>query len=278
MPWRVTFEIVGRGQEQKETQVFEQDEIVVGRTPRTADLVFPRDNVSRRHCKFVVHEDGAVRIIDLQSSNGTWVNGMKAVDQIFELGDELMAGDRLVRLAKAPERVDVEPLAIHELVAHPQSKGRAVERVHVVVSAVAGDLVVRYVVEGDMERLAVPRSRLDPERLWEHTCLEMFVGGPSATDYAEWNFSPSGQSARFTFSDYRKRTGHDVAEARVRVEQGSDALVLTARDAFVDHTPAQIGLTAITRDEDGAQSFWALAHPTERPDFHHRGGFAWELR
>ena len=32
-----------------------------------------------------------------------------------------------------------------------------------------------------------------------------------------------------------------------------------------------IGLSAILEEEDGTKSYWALAHPPDKPDFHHAG-------
>lgn len=272
MVWRVTFDVRWRGQDEGETMVFEQDEIFVGRTPSLADMIFVRDNLSGQHCKFEVRDDGTVWIIDLGSTNGTWVNGAQAREQVFGLVDELFAGDRMVRLAKPAEWVEPEPAAEYELLAHPRSEGVAIERVRVLVSRLGGDLELQYVLEGAIERLEVPHGHLEPDRLWEHTCAELFVGGTEGTAYVEWNFSPTLQSARFAFSDYRERSGHERGEVRVRMKKDANTLALTARGAFVQE-PTRIGLSAITRDADGAQSFWALAHPSERPDFHHRDGF-----
>jgi hypothetical protein len=39
----------------------------------------------------------------------------------------------------------------------------------------------------------------------------------------------------------------------------------------------QIGLTAVIETATGEKSYWALHHPAEKPDFHHRGGFALSL-
>lgn len=272
MVWRVTFDVRGRGRDEGETMVFEQDEIVVGRTPSTADMAFGRDNLSRWHCKFEVRDDGTVWILDLGSSNGTWVNGMQAREQAFGLEDELFAGDRVVRLAKPAEWVEPTPAETYQLVAHPRSDGTAIDKVRVTVSRLGGDLVLKYVFEGAIERLEIPSGRLDPERLWEHTCAELFVGETASRAYVEWNFSPTLQSARFAFSDYRERVEHEPGDARVRIEKDANGLVLIARGAFTPE-PTKIGLTAITRDIDGAQSFWALKHPSERPDFHHPDGF-----
>ena len=37
--------------------------------------------------------------------------------------------------------------------------------------------------------------------------------------------------------------------------------------------PWNIGLSAILEEDDGTISYWALAHGSGRPDFHHPDGF-----
>ena len=41
----------------------------------------------------------------------------------------------------------------------------------------------------------------------------------------------------------------------------------------VQMTLAAFGLTAVIETLDGAISYWALAHPAEKPDFHHPDSF-----
>ena len=70
----------------------------------------------------------------------------------------------------------------------------------------AGKLAVRFVVEADMSRIVLPRSR-QPARadeLWRHTCFEVFVGLPESEAYCELNFSPSGEWAIYGFVGYRR--------------------------------------------------------------------------
>ena len=38
--------------------------------------------------------------------------------------------------------------------------------------------------------------------------------------------------------------------------------------------PCRLALSAVIEATDGAKSYWALAHPPGRPDFHHRSSFA----
>jgi hypothetical protein len=48
------------------------------------------------------------------------------------------------------------------------------------------------------------------------------------------------------------------------------------RDLPAD-APWRLGLSAVIEDRSGQKSYWALAHPPGRPDFHHEDCFALEL-
>jgi len=39
----------------------------------------------------------------------------------------------------------------------------------------------------------------------------------------------------------------------------------------------RLGLSALIEDQSGGMSYWALAHPPGKPDFHHADGFALEF-
>jgi hypothetical protein len=41
--------------------------------------------------------------------------------------------------------------------------------------------------------------------------------------------------------------------------------------------PWHLGLSAIVEDTNGGKSYWALAHPPGKPDFHHADCFTLEL-
>ena len=43
------------------------------------------------------------------------------------------------------------------------------------------------------------------------------------------------------------------------------------------HAPWRLGLSAVIEETDGNTSYWALAHPPGKPDFHHAAGFAYDL-
>jgi hypothetical protein len=163
-----------------------------------------------------------------------------------------------------------------ELRAHPQSRCDDVE-VIADVDVEAGVIVVRYAIVGDHVRIPAAGTTLDPERLWAHTCCELFVAPALGESYVEWNFSPSGQIARFEFSGYRTRipAGPPVMASSVVTVEGG-ALRLDARVPLPSDA-ARMSITAVVEDTSGSLSYWAVRHPCERPDFHHPEGFALEL-
>lgn len=177
-------------------------------------------------------------------------------------------------------------LASCELVAHPRTTCAVVDAVNVDFGASAELLVVRYSIVGDLDRLRIPAwgDTLDPERLWEHTCCELFVATEGADDYVEWNFSPTGQITRFAFVGYRERTesspsprGATASSSRLGRALELEAAVPWPRRGIARGAASRISPTIVIEDTNGVHSYWALHHPSERPDFHHRGGFALAL-
>jgi hypothetical protein len=133
--------------------------------------------------------------------------------------------------------------------------------------------VVRWRIVGEVR---VPEARLDPERLWEHTCCELFVALGQGEAYEEWNVSPTGQVTRFAFSSYRARVLFDTPAIDVRVNASPRELVVEAGLPQLG-TGALLSPTAVIEDAAGGLSYWAVHHPCARPDFHHRDGFVVRL-
>jgi pSer/pThr/pTyr-binding forkhead associated (FHA) protein len=104
MTWKLAFDVRERGEATPDRRVFHSEQVIVGRTS-VADLALQDGNVSRRHCMFYMDGSGQLRLKDLGSTNGMWVNGARAADIAFHVGDELFAGNWIIRLAEAPRRV-----------------------------------------------------------------------------------------------------------------------------------------------------------------------------
>jgi hypothetical protein len=172
-------------------------------------------------------------------------------------------------------------LAKRKLVSHPDCAGTGYA-VSAKVSLIGSDVLkIEYVVIGSTDALIWPEMAM-PERvdeLWKTTCFEAFIA--LGNSYVEYNFSPSRRWASYVFEDYR--------------EGMQDALELPAPDIFIEPANSErfamtvildlsmlvdrqsLGLSAVLEHKTGERSYWALAHPPGKPDFHHRDCFALQL-
>jgi hypothetical protein len=144
--------------------------------------------------------------------------------------------------------------------------------------------VVSFTLEGDLGRLrvAAPRAPRRADRLWEHTCCEIFIGRKDLPAYHEFNLAPSGEWAAYAFAGYRSGIplAHGELDPRIDVRRAAGRLEMQARirlDRLGYGGSLSIGLSAVVEDEHGALSYWALRHPPGKPDFHDREAFALEL-
>ena len=171
------------------------------------------------------------------------------------------------------------------LIRHPDTRSDAVRGVRARVTRTAdGTLAVHYSLEGDLDRLCVPRPRTPrvAERLWQHTCCEIFVASKGSPGYHEFNFGPSGEWAAYAFARYR--SGELLADAElnpgIAVRSTSEAFELDARVRLSRLSPTYLGaslslaVSAVVEDDSGKLSYWALGHPPGKPDFHHPDSFA----
>ena len=162
---------------------------------------------------------------------------------------------------------------------HPDSSSAAIQAIDVDLTRQPEGFVVRYALVGAQVDVKYPPPKA-PQRaddLWRTTCFEAFL----ATDdggYYELNFSPSTEWAVYRFDGYRAgmRPSDDVGAPRIDVRADGAGYELVA--SFGTRPNAtRLGLSAIVEEADGTKSYWALAHPAPRPDFHHAASFALDL-
>jgi len=174
------------------------------------------------------------------------------------------------------------------LTCHPTTPCEAVRRIDAQVLRTArATLELRYVLEGDIARLLIPtESAPGPaDKLWQHTCFEAFVGAMESAGYYEFNFSPSTEWAIYRFSAYREGMTAIAAARPPRISVHDDArrlsvhavIDLESLPALRDGPALQLALCAVIEDREHHLSYWALAHPPGKPDFHHAAGFALAL-
>ena len=76
---------------------FDAEEITVGRVDEN-DICLPKGNISKKHTKIVV-KDGKIIVLDLKSTNGTFVNGKKlAGPQVIQPSDTVYIGDFILNV------------------------------------------------------------------------------------------------------------------------------------------------------------------------------------
>jgi len=143
-------------------------------------------------------------------------------------------------------------------------------------------LALIYRLQGDLHtlRFPTPKTPAAPDRLWTHSCFEVFWAKPDAPDaYCEYNFSPSGQWAAYAFSAYRVRA-HDtepLAPAPQIWQRTPEMLACSVRLPLPQSDALHLGLAAVLERTDGRLCYFALRHPPGAPDFHHPLNFALEL-
>lgn len=64
------------------------------------DMQLPDSSVSRNHCK-LVKTDGGYKVIDLGSTNGTYVNGKRSGEKKLEIGDNITVGRTIIKFLEA---------------------------------------------------------------------------------------------------------------------------------------------------------------------------------
>ena len=73
------------------------EEVVIGRSP-TTDITLLDEGISREHALVLFDEDGPTYLIeDLQSTNGTKLNGKRVRSAELAEGDEIQIGQTLFR-------------------------------------------------------------------------------------------------------------------------------------------------------------------------------------
>lgn len=138
-------------------------------------------------------------------------------------------------------------------------------------------LWVRFVAEGAVRdvKWPAPAEPVRTDELWMHSCFEVFIA--TTGGYREFNLSPSSRWASYRFDGYREGMADAVEVAEIDpLDLAEDMLAL---EAYLD-LPSPVGklaLSAVIEAVDGSKTWWALAHPSDKPDFHHPDSFVLDL-
>ncbi|MFL9841300.1 DOMON-like domain-containing protein [Sphingomonas sp. ST-64] len=168
-----------------------------------------------------------------------------------------------------------------QLICHPDTPATAVERVsvHLSTTPIPGELWCEFHVASNSLLLPPAASPERTDGLWKTTCFELFARPAGGDAYFEFNFSPSFRWAAYSFDGYRSGMQDFPAEdPDIWVTPGPPHFFL-AVEAMprLPSVSTAIALSAVIEETDGTKSYWALAHPSDKPDFHHPDGFVLEL-
>ena len=168
----------------------------------------------------------------------------------------------------------------YPLTAHPAHPPLEIAQIEArIIGRDASWLRVRWRVEGS-QKLVVPpfagKGRAD--ELWQTTCFELFLKPGDGASYVEINLSPSERWNAYDFEAYRwgmtERPFPREPECTLRL--GSSFAIFDAAipAAGLPDAECAMGLCAVIEEQGGVKSYWALAHPDAKPDFHAPACFA----
>ena len=184
-------------------------------------------------------------------------------------------GARVFRKPVRPELVEGLSFSLHP---HQDTPAVAVDDLTVKMRFSDGLLWLNYEVRpAGYMHIPAPQDRARAQGLWQTTCFELFVASGTAAGYSEFNFSPSSRWAAYRFSAYREgmknRTMTRIPEISVVHTPECFSLSVALAPDIVAHA-ASLALAAVIEEVGGTKSYWALAHPPGKPDFHHPTCFA----
>jgi hypothetical protein len=150
----------------------------------------------------------------------------------------------------------------------------------------SGTLEVRFHLTGPLSEIKIPGMSDSParkDRLWDETCLEIFLAPHHSDQYWEFNLSPAGHWNVYSFRAYRDGMMKVPAftSLPVSVSRYQDSFQLIMKTALVKIVPpgqrVDVGVSAVLKLAQGKPVYWALTHTGAEPDFHRRDSFILEV-
>jgi hypothetical protein len=143
-------------------------------------------------------------------------------------------------------------------------------------------LNIHYRLSGNTQWIIQPSVDTLPQRrdrLWQHTCFELFVATVRNDQYWEYNVNVHGHWNVYHFSQYRENQRWETRIDRMESclkhnDAGLLQLDITAPLAEeLTNEPLLIGISCVIEDDKTNLHYYALSHPADKPDFHQRQSF-----
>lgn len=117
-------------------------EIVVGRSSEL-DMVLVEDMVSRKHAK-ISTQGGQIVIMDLGSTNGTFVNGEKIKKTRLKEGDRILIGTSILKVVTSDAK---HPVSASEAKQHLEAVGKGAENKQSSMSGTLEEVPIRDLLQ-----------------------------------------------------------------------------------------------------------------------------------
>ena len=162
----------------------------------------------------------------------------------------------------------------HRLEPHPAHRPLAISAISArIIGMDETWLRVRWRIESAQQLVVPPfagKGRAD--ELWRTTCFELFLQPEGGAAYVEFNLSPSERWAAYDFASWREgRADRPMPrEPECTLRQGDTMAVFDAAipRGGVPEGDCAMAFGAVIEEQGGVISYWALAHPEGKPDFH----------
>jgi hypothetical protein len=147
-------------------------------------------------------------------------------------------------------------------------------------------LSIEYQLRGNLKTIEIADPVVTPTRkfaLWEATCFEFFLGVTGASDYWEFNLSPSGDWNIFHLNDYRQGLRDELAFTVLPMQIDRQPNLLSLALAFdlskiiAIEQSIETSVTTVIKTDQGQISYWALTHCGTEADFHRRDSFTMKI-
>ena len=97
---KMQLELISGAQAGRQIECTIYKSAILGRSKKMCDVTFDDPRISKQHCVFEVRECGVV-LSDLNSHNGTYVNGIKIPrEHLLHVGDTLQLGSTVLRVIR----------------------------------------------------------------------------------------------------------------------------------------------------------------------------------
>ena len=144
-----------------------------------------------------------------------------------------------------------------------------------------GLLVLQYRFSADLTEITWPAAANKPQRkdkLWQQTCMELFIAEKNSERYFEFNFLPNGDWQCYEFLSYRSPSSQpkDIKPPIIdELDDGDDVIYAVSLDLTPLSLAAllQLGINTVLLHHNGDLAYFSLVTQTGSPDFHARDSF-----